>query len=57
MGILDFMHEHWFLAFLMICFAYGLLVRIVRLPTLLLRGYPPEWCDVDGDLKRKADNT
>lgn len=60
MTIWQFFDAHTFLALLAICFTWGLLVRILRMPVLLLRGWPPSNdthnCDADGDWHSKADN-
>ncbi len=56
MTIWQFMDNHWFLAFLTICFVYGITVRLIRLPVLLLRGWPKEPYDADGDIHRPDKN-
>lgn len=50
MTIWDFFDNHWFLGFLALCFAYGVAVRLIRLPTLLLHGWPAAPLDADGDI-------
>jgi hypothetical protein len=45
-----FFDNHWFLAFLAICFSYGMAVRLIRLPILLLHGWPAPPMDADGDV-------
>lgn len=51
MNIWDFFDNHWFLAFLAICFAYGIIVRLFRLPVLLIHGWPTNpHMDADGDI-------
>jgi hypothetical protein len=53
----QFFDNHWFIALITVLCAYWLLVRIIRLPMLLLRGWPPSdathACDADGDWKPK----
>lgn len=52
MTMWEFFDNHWFIAFLAICFAYGIIVRFLRLPTLLLHGWPKNPnMDADGDIK------
>lgn len=59
MNLLEFFHQHVFLAFLALCFINGLVIRILRMPSLLRNGYPPSdsthCCDADGDWHRKDD--
>lgn len=51
MTIWGFLDNHWFLALLIICCGYGIIVRIIRLPILLLRGWPEAPMDADGDIR------
>jgi hypothetical protein len=59
MGIWDFFDKHDFIAFVGLCCVYYLIVRLIRLPTLLVHGWPPHSehhaCDADGDWHRKQD--
>lgn len=57
MGILEFFHNHEFLAFLAICLTYlivrytlSLIRQIIRTPVLLKHGYPSAPYDADGDI-------
>ncbi|MCE9564607.1 MAG: hypothetical protein K8U57_21445 [Planctomycetes bacterium] len=56
MTIWDFFNYHWFLAFLTICFTYGIVVRLIRIPLLLIRGWPPAPLDADGDVHHPERN-
>ena len=47
--ILKFATEHWFLSFLCICSAYHLLRFFFKGVVVCIRGWPPEYCDSDGD--------
>jgi len=51
----DFMHNHFILAFFIICSTYYLIrcfvVRILRSINIATRGWPPEHLDADGDFK------
>ena len=53
MTIWDFFDDHWFLAFLAICFTAGAAKRLIRLPVLLIHGWPPLPLDADGDVCQK----
>ena len=45
-----FFDEHWFLAFLALCFAFGLGARLIRMVMVLARGWPNPPLDADGDV-------
>jgi hypothetical protein len=59
MTILEYFHEHWFLAFIALLFAYHLISAVLfRLPNRIVRhlnirkaGWPPAHVDADGDFK------
>ena len=50
MTIWEFFDNHWFLAFLATCSTYGIIVRLIRMPMLLIHGWPPAPLDADGDV-------
>jgi hypothetical protein len=60
MTLPDFMMEHPFISLLMLWLLCELALklgnRVVRHLNILWRGWPPEHCDADGDLKREPEN-
>jgi len=42
MTILEFFHEHWFLAFLVIWGICQVIYSFIKAITIIIRGYPPE---------------
>lgn len=61
--LFNFMGDHVFLGFLIICSTYYLLKALLfRLPNRIIRhlnirkaGWPPEYLDADGDFKEKEE--
>lgn len=62
MTIIDFMHAHWFLtwllawgvfgiAYIVVAATGGLITRLFRLIAVLARGWPSAHLDADGDWK------
>lgn len=49
--VLRFAESHPFLSFIIICCMYWLAIRIIRIPAIIVRGWPPEHLDADGDHK------
>lgn len=63
MTLIDFMHEHWLLTWFLawglwgavwivvaaLSLTFGLVNRLARLLTVLVRGWPPAHLDADGD--------
>ena len=50
MNIWQFFDNHCFLALLSLGTAYGIIVRIIRFPLIMFRGWPPSPMDADGDI-------
>lgn len=59
MSLIEYFHEHWFIAlcalYLAYFFLFGLFVklpnRVLRSMTIRKNGWPPAHCDADGDFK------
>ena len=64
MNLIEFFHEHWFLAFFVLLAVHSIVYAIVfRLPNRILRtikvvskGWPPEHLDADGDFKPEPES-
>ena len=52
-GLSEFANNHYFITFILVYVSIGAIGRIVaraqKMTVVLVRGYPPEHCDVDGD--------
>ena len=57
MNLFEFMSDSPVLSFFIICVIcqtiYGIIHKIIRYFTIRKHGYPPEYCDGDGDFKKE----